>query len=313
MTCECRIEETILDVQTGIRPSSSLPVVSRLDIMPRMETPDPSASRGARPFLRWAGGKRWLVPQLTELLGDLKYRSYHEPFLGGGSAFFGLMPDGPSFLSDLNAELIHTYTAVRDDPDGVFSQLKRHKYTEQYYYDLRGAQPKAGTAKAARFIFLNHTSFNGIYRVNQKGNYNVPFGRRDGSPQLPTRADLVAISTKLQGVTLLATDFALCVEHIAEGDLVFLDPPYTVAHNQNNFVKYNQKLFSWEDQIRLSGLVSTIRERGAYYILTNAAHTSVAELFEKGDRRIETSRRNAIGGLSASRGTAVEFLFTNVS
>jgi DNA adenine methylase len=86
-----------------------------------------------------------------------------------------------------------------------------------------------------------------------------------------------------------------------------------VAHNNNNFVKYNQKLFSWEDQVRLSGLVSEIRERGAFYILTNAAHASVAKLFEKGDRRIETSRRNSIGGLSASRGTAIEYLFTNVS
>jgi DNA adenine methylase len=281
--------------------------------MPRMGNAGRSVSRGVRPFLRWVGGKRWLIPQLSELIGGLKFRAYHEPFLGGGSAFFGLLPDGPSFLSDLNSELIHTYMTVRDDPAGVSRELKRHKNTEEYYYDLRAARPKADSTKAARFIFLNHTSYNGIYRVNQQGGYNVPFGRRDGTPQLPSREDLKAVSLRLQGATLSSTDFAQCIDSIAEGDLVFLDPPYTVAHNHNNFVKYNQKLFSWEDQVRLSGLVSEIRDQGAFYILTNAAHSSVAELFEKGDRRIETSRRNAIGGLSASRGTAIEYLFTNVS
>jgi DNA adenine methylase len=202
---------------------------------------------------------------------------------------------------------------VREDPAGVSRELKRHRNTEEYYYDLRAAQPKADSTKAARFIFLNHTSYNGIYRVNQQGRYNVPFGRRDGTPQLPSREDLEAVSLRLQGATLSSVDFAQCIDSVAEGDLVFLDPPYTVAHNYNNFVKYNQKLFSWEDQVRLSRLVSDIRDRGAFYILTNAAHSSVAELFEKGDQRIETRRRNAIGGLSASRGTAIEYLFTNVS
>ena len=254
-----------------------------------------------------------MIPQLSELIGDLTFPAYHEPFLGGGSAFFGMPPNGPSFLSDLNSELIHTYMTVRDDPTGVSRELKRHRNTEEYYYDLRAARPRADSTKAARFIFLNHTSYNGIYRVNQQGRYNVPFGRRDGTPQLPSREDLKAVSLRLQGATLFSADFARCIDSVAEGDLVFLDPPYTVAHNNNNFVKYNQKLFSWEDQVRLSGLVSEIRERGAFYILTNAAHASVAKLFEKGDRRIETSRRNSIGGLSASRGTAIEYLFTNVS
>jgi DNA adenine methylase len=202
---------------------------------------------------------------------------------------------------------------VRDDPAGVSRELKRHSYTEDYYYGLRAARPKADTTKAARFIFLNHTSYNGIYRVNQQGCYNVPFGRRDGTPQLPNREDLEAVSLRLQGATLTSNDFAQCIDSIAEGDLVFLDPPYTVAHNNNNFVKYNQRLFSWEDQIRLSRVVSDIRDKGAFYILTNAAHSSVADLFEKGDRRIETSRRNTIGGLKASRGTAIEYIFTNVS
>ncbi|MEU8391415.1 Dam family site-specific DNA-(adenine-N6)-methyltransferase [Micromonospora sp. NPDC048843] len=278
-----------------------------------MGNADPSVSRTVRPFLRWVGGKRWLIPQLSELIGDLKFRAYHEPFLGGASAFFGLLPAGPSFLSDLNSELIHTYATVRDDPAGVSRALKRHRNTEEYYYCLRAAQPRVDSTKAARFIFLNHTSYNGVYRVNRQGGYNVPFGRRDGIPRLPSEEDLEAAASRLQGVTLSSTDFAQCIDNINEGDLVFLDPPYTVAHNHNGFVKYNQKLFSWEDQVRLSELVSEIRNRGAFYILTNAAHLSVAELFEKGDRRIETSRRNAIGGLSASRGTAIEYLFTNVS
>jgi DNA adenine methylase len=107
-------------------------------------------------------------------------------------------------------------------------------------------------------------------------------------------------------------DFATAFENVGPGDLVFLDPPYTVAHNHNGFVRYNDRLFLFSDQQRLSDLIDEIRERGAYYILTNAAHKSIADLFEKGDQRVETTRKNAVGGSAAARGKATEYLFTNL-
>lgn len=276
-----------------------------------METESTNATATARPFLRWAGGKRWLLPQLPEILGNSTFNAYHEPFLGGGSIFLGLSHDGRSFLSDLNEELIETYTQVRDNATAVAGELERHQNDEEYYYHLRAAKPDSPVARAARFIFLNHTSYNGIFRVNLAGDYNVPFGRR--KPQIPTEYDLMAVSERLKHSVIYAADFSECIEHVSSGDLVFLDPPYTVAHNYNGFVRYNQKLFSWADQTRLSALIDEIKNKNAYYILTNAAHSTIAELFNKGDVRVTTSRKNAIAGLTSSRGIATEYLFTNMS
>lgn len=263
------------------------------------------------PILRWAGGKRWLVPQLPKLVGSLEMNNFHEPFLGGASVFLGLPTEGKAYLSDLNAELIETYQQVRDDVDAVAGALRKYRNTPEDYYRVRGQRLRSPSARAARFIFLNHTSFNGIYRVNLKGVYNVPYGRR-GAPKIPDRHRLRAVSNRLQGVQLSVADFADCLANVTAGDLVFLDPPYTVAHNNNGFIRYNRRLFSFEDQGRLSDLIDEIRNRGAYYILTNAAHVSIAELFDKGDRRLGTSRKNAVGGRTAARGAAVELLFTNV-
>jgi DNA adenine methylase len=263
------------------------------------------------PLLRWAGGKRWLLPQLRALTGGRKFNSYHEPFFGGGSVFFGLDLAQDACLRDLNVELIEAYGAVRDNPRLVAEALKTHINTSEHYYALRQATPQTAESRAARLIFLNHTSYNGIYRVNLNGQYNVPYGAR-ANPILPDEDRLVRASEVLKRASLHAGDFADCHQHIEPGALVFLDPPYTVAHNHNGFVKYNQKLFSYEDQERLSALVDTIRERNAYYVLTNAAHDSIRKLFSKGDRMIETSRRNSIGGSRATRGSAQELLFTNL-
>ncbi len=224
----------------------------------------------------------------------------------------GLALGKPVYLSDLNVELIEVYEQVRANPEAVALHLSRHKNTEEYYYRLRAMSCRLPVTRAARFIFLNHTSYNGIFRVNSRtGKYNVPYGRKP-LPQVPSLEDLVAISKRLHDSVIFAADFAECAKNVSEGDLVFLDPPYTVAHNNNGFVKYNQKLFSWGDQERLSVLIDHIRAQNAYYILTNAAHLSIRLLFDKGDRCIETNRRNNIGGSMAARGTATEYVFTNV-
>jgi DNA adenine methylase len=264
-----------------------------------------------RPLLRWVGGKRWLTSLVDDLISGNEIQNYHEPFVGGAAVFFGLTLNGKAYLSDLNAGLIETYTEVRDNPDGVCRFLRRYRNTEAYYYAARTQKPRLAASRAARFIFLNHASFNGIYRVNLAGEYNVPYGFRT-SYNPPDLGHLRAASDRLKGAVLAGRDFEESINEVGPGDLVFLDPPYTIAHNNNGFVKYNNRLFSFADQRRLSAAIDRIRDCGAYYILTNAAHQSIAELFDKGDRRIETSRKNAVGGHMAARGLATEYLFTNL-
>lgn len=270
-----------------------------------------STSAAPAPILRWAGGKRWLAPQLARLTRTLKFDRYHEPFLGGGSIFLALSCERPAFLSDLNSDLIATYDSLRHHPDEVFDRLKTHQNESDYYYALRSSSPAGNIDKAARFIFLNHTSFNGIYRVNLDGRYNVPYGRRHNLC-LPTLEHLRNVARSLGHATLSTQDFEQSLKSVEAGDLVFLDPPYTVSHNRNGFVKYNQNLFSFDDQRRLSRGIDRIRDVGAHYILTNAAHESIATLFEKGDVRRVMHRKNAVGGSHAIRGIATEYLFTNI-
>jgi len=263
------------------------------------------------PFLRWAGGKRWLVPTVRALLAETPIVRYHEPFLGGGSVFFALAPTGQVYLSDLNTDLITVYRRVRDNPTVVAGLLDAYENTADCYYATRAARPQSDDELAARFIFLNHTSYNGIFRVNLKGEYNVPYGHRK-SLNMPDVSGLERVSARLQGVELHGRSFEISLGDVGDGDLVFLDPPYTVAHNNNGFVKYNQHLFSFEDQRLLAKSIKEISDRGAKFILTNAAHSSIDELFSPLGRKIEVSRRNSIGGINASRGRADEYLFTNI-
>lgn len=261
--------------------------------------------------LRWAGGKRWLIPVQRDLLAGVEVKQYHEPFLGGGAVFLGLQPFDTAFLGDTNAELVEAFEAIRGSPDEVAEQAHALGNNEETYYRVRSSRPATTIARAARFLYLNHTSFNGIYRVTLTGVYNVPFGRREWT-NVPSAEHLRQVSDRLKRTTLRVADIDHCIQAVRPSDLVFLDPPYTVAHNNNGFVKYNQHPFSFDDQVRLSRLVDSIKEAGAHYILTNAAHPSIAKLFEKGDQRRETRRRNSLGGVNAVRGEATEYLFTNL-
>lgn len=264
----------------------------------------------AKPFLRWAGGKTWLIKYLDSIIGDQKFTQYHEPFLGGGAIFFNLVHSKNSYLSDLNQDLIATYQAIKDDPTAVINQLKNYENTEKFYYEIRSQIPCNQFEQAARFIFLNQTSYNGLYRVNLRGEYNVPYGFR--TKNFIEEEKLMAASKCLQNVNIDCGDFTYNRKKVKEGDLVFLDPPYTVSHNNNGFIKYNQKLFSLEDQRRLSKFIDYIKDQGAFYILTNAAHKAIIELFEKDDTRLELSRASLIGGDKAKRGKVSEYIFTNI-
>jgi len=263
-----------------------------------------------RPFLRWAGGKTWLIKHLTRVK-NLQFNNYHEPFLGGGATYFYLSPRNHSFLSDLNKELIETYQVLKDDVDGVIDKLKLFKNEEGLYYEVRETIFNDRLERAAQFIYLNQTSFNGIYRVNLKGKYNVPFGfRKKDFIEIEV---LRAASSALKNSTIFHGDFYSVISNLNSHDLVFLDPPYTVSHNNNGFIEYNEKIFSLDDQYRLSNMIDEIKNIGAYYVLTNAAHDTVKEIFEKGDTRLQLTRANAIGGIKAQRGSTNEFIFTNIT
>lgn len=262
-------------------------------------------------FIRWAGGKNWLVPYVQELIKDLEYNNYHEPFMGGASVFFSIEPPQRSFLSDVNNELVEAFCAVRDNPQRVIGYLKEYKVDSESYYAIRESSPRGKYQRAARFLYLNTYSFNGIYRVNQQGKYNVPYGHRENVSINYDR--LLEASERLKNVEVKCQDFEASKELIQQGDLVFLDPPYTVSKEANSmFIKYNSKLFSLDDQYRLARLVDFIIDQGAYFILTNAAHEKILEIFQGKGRLITRERNSLIGGKKAFRGKVQEFIFTNI-
>lgn len=263
-----------------------------------------------KPILRWAGGKRWLKKELDQFVDIKNYNGYHEPFVGGGAILFHFQPK-EAFISDANKELINTYLAVKENPQFVVEILKGLKKDKASYYEIRSKSFNDHFEKAAQFIYLNQLSFNGIYRVNSNGGYNVPYGNRE---KFNFDFDnIFHVSDYLQCVNITHCDFQDSLLNVNEGSLIFLDPPYTIAHNQNGFVQYNQKIFSLDDQYRLDNVINLIKAGGAYYILTNAAHKKVKEIFEKENDTIkEISRASVVGGLNSSRGQYSEYLFTNI-
>jgi len=266
----------------------------------------------AFPFLRWAGGKNWLIKYLDLIVGKKnEYNNYHEPFLGGASLFFALSPPNESYLSDLNSELIETYRILQENPEKIISELSEFRNSESFYYRIRQDKNQDPIFKASRFIFLNQTSFNGIFRVNLQGEYNVPYGFRKKPFFNPIL--LREVSNQLRKTHFFCCDFADTINNIEFGDLVYLDPPYTVSHNNNGFIKYNQKLFSLEDQQRLSDYIDKLKEIGAFYILSNAFHPKIYEIFNKNDKILTLERASLIGGKNATRGKVKEYLFTNLN
>lgn len=263
-----------------------------------------------KPFLRWAGGKNWLAKDLAAALSGFSFNTYHEPFLGGGSVFFALNPE-KAVLSDLNADLICAYVGLRNDPDAVIDQIGKWSVDEDTYYQVRSLSPMNEVMRAARFIYLNRTSYNGIYRVNRRGEYNVPYGHNDGYKFDYER--LMAASVASKNAAFKVQGFDESIDDVCEGDLVFLDPPYTVSHNKNGFIEYNKTLFSLEDQNRLKSFIDEVHAKGAHYILTNAAHEAILEIFkDETNDCLTVSRHCGLGGKNAKRGAIEEYIFTNI-
>ena len=257
------------------------------------------------PPLKWAGGKRWFALNHLDLLPKT-YERYVEPFLGSGALYFSVCPE-MSILSDTNAELINLYEVIRDQPAELREKLVVHqrRHGAEYYYEMRASRPRTKLNRAARTLYLNRTCWNGLYRVNLKGEFNVPKGSKD-SVVLATD-DFEALAIVLRKSTLACQDFELTIDSAQSGDFAFIDPPYTVAHNNNGFVKYNQHLFSWDDQIRLRNAAKRAVERGVKVLITNAAHASVEKLYEDFDQLV-VERSGVISGEPSARGRYQELV-----
>ncbi len=258
------------------------------------------------PFLKWAGGKRWLAGSPNKIAPD-QYKVYLEPFLGSGAVFFSLNPER-SILSDLNEDLITTYEAIRSSPSKVRDLLKLHAkaHSNEYYYEIRSARPRSICAKAARFIYLNRTCWNGLYRVNLKGEFNVPRGTKNSVTLESDDFDLT--SNRLKKAKILHQDFEKTIDMAGEGDFVYIDPPYTVRHNLNGFVKYNEKIFSFNDQIRLRDAVSRAASRGVKITISNANHESIHELYSGLCDINAVNRKSVLAASSTHRKSTSEIL-----
>ncbi|MDG9669451.1 Dam family site-specific DNA-(adenine-N6)-methyltransferase [Hahella sp. CR1] len=260
----------------------------------------PSQDLVLTPFLKWAGGKRWLVQKYGSILPK-KFNRYIEPFLGGGSVYFYLKPKS-AVLGDINSDLVSAYNGIKENWQSIQRLLSIHqkKHCDEYYYSVRASNPTCIIDRAARFIYLNRTCFNGIYRVNLRGEFNVPRGSKNSVIQ--DTDNFEELSRVLSNAIIKTSDFETLVDLAQDGDLIFADPPYTVRHNLNGFIKYNEKLFSWDDQVRLANALFRARNRGAHIVLTNANHESVRELYTERDFDIETvSRYSSISAKSSSR------------
>lgn len=261
------------------------------------------------PFLKWAGGKRWLMHQHRNLL-PINFNRYIEPFLGSGAVFFSLGLER-AILSDTNAELINTYLCIKKDAIEIHNLLKRYQkhHNKFFFYKMRMSNPSNAFKRAARFIYLNRTCFNGLYRVNLQGVFNVPIGGKT----LVEYPDgyLTDVGTALKHVSLLTSDFETVINQSKAGDFIYIDPPYTVMHNNNNFIKYNSKLFSWEDQIRLSITIKKAAQNGAMIMLSNADHKCLRQLYNGFGQHYHIERSSVLASNSIHRRKTTELIITN--
>jgi DNA adenine methylase len=263
------------------------------------------------PFLKWPGGKRWLAIHANEL-APLCFKHYFEPFLGSGAIFFGLRPLKAT-LSDTNAELINCYRQIQTDWLNVWNGLQEYAtmHSFEFYYRTREQDFSEDLTGAVRFLYLNRACFNGIYRVNRDGKFNVPKGSK--TLIVFPYDNFEFVNNAISNTQLECSDFEKLIDSAHLGDFVFCDPPYTVAHSSNGFIKYNDKLFSWADQLRLRDALRRANERGAFALLSNADFPGVRDLYDDVDgfRCMPISRASVISGKPSARGTYDELLISN--
>jgi DNA adenine methylase len=268
-----------------------------------------------QPFLKWAGGKRQLLPQIRKYVPHT-FHTYYEPFVGAGAVLFDLRPK-KAVINDINPELVNTYHVIRHHIDELICDLKTHINNPEYFYQIRALDRDisffslSSVIRASRIIYLNKTCYNGLFRVNRCGQFNVPFGHNP-NPNIVNEPVLRAIHEYLResDITMLNTDFATAVRTATSGDFVYLDPPYDPVSTTSSFTSYSLDGFNKKEQIRLKHVIDELDQRGCYIMLSNSATDFIFDLYKKYNIRMVGARRK-INSKTGKRGKIHELLITN--
>jgi len=270
----------------------------------------------ANPILKWAGGKRSRIPDITELFpSDYKERTYHEPFIGSGAVFFHITPKQGS-INDIVTRLINFYNVVRDKPEELISQAQQYPHEKDIFYKLRDHFNHGNLTdieEAALLLYFNKTAFNGLYRVNSKGEFNVPFGRYK-NPTIVPKDRIRAASKVLKNVEILNKDFSYVLEYSEPGDLCYFDPPYAPVSDTAYFTSYSSKGFSFQEQIRLRDVCVELDRKGVFFILSNSYVDPIIEIYQEIDsfKMFTVQAKRAISSKASTRGPINEILVTNI-
>lgn len=273
-----------------------------------------------KPFVKWAGGKRQLIPILSQHMPK-KFDTYFEPFVGGGAVLFYLITENPRMkclISDLNSDLILSYVTIRDRVEELISALENHsenyfKNPKEYYYEIRESNPKNQIGKVSRLIFLNKTCFNGLYRVNSKGKFNVPLGKYT-NPNITNKENLLIVNHVLRSknISIKCQDFTKALESAQKNDFVYLDPPYQPVSQTSNFTSYTNDSFGYKDQKRLFLEFERLDSLGCKVMLSNSKSDEVISLFENyADKIIEIRANRSINSDSKKRVNHSELIIKN--
>ena len=273
-----------------------------------------------KPFVKWVGGKRQLMQDLENNFPN-QFCTYHEPFLGGGAVMFNLLskePKMPCNVSDFNADLILAYVTIRDKLGKLVESLENHsknyhKNSIEYYYQVRKQEPKQQIEKVSRLIFLNRTCFNGLYRVNKKGQFNVPLGRYT-NPNIVNKENLSAVSKILQSekIKISCRAFEAVLDDTKKGDLVYFDPPYQPISSTANFTSYTHRDFTEDDLQRLVDLANQLNSKGCHVLLSNSNSKTVKDYFSEKHWSISEIKANrAINSNSKKRTGHKELIIKN--
>ena len=273
-----------------------------------------------KPFVKWAGGKRQLLPIIENHI-PRKFERYFEPFLGGGAVFFNLVSQEKGdkwHVSDLNSDLILSYVTIRDRVDELISALEVHsinyfKNPSSYYYKIRESNPKGQIEKVSRLVFLNKTCFNGLYRVNSKGKFNVPLGKYV-NPNIVNKENLLVVSKILQSkdISIKCQDFEAALKNASSGDFVYLDPPYQPVSDTANFTSYTNADFGYDDQERLYAKFKALDRKGVKVLLSNSKSDEIIRLFKEFSCGIvEINANRFINSVSQKRTGHTELLIKN--
>ena len=264
-----------------------------------------------KPFVKWVGGKRQLMQDLENNFPK-QFATYHEPFLGGGAVMFNLLTKKPQLscnVSDFNSDLILAYVTIRDKLGKLIESLENHsknyhKDSAEYYYQVRKQEPKQQIEKVSRLLFLNKTCFNGLYRVNKKGQFNVPLGRYT-NPNIVNKENLTAVSKILQSkkIKISCRDFEAVLDDAKKGDLVYFDPPYQPVSSTANFTSYTHRDFTEDDLERLANLGDKLHSRGCHVLLSNSNSKTVKDFFSKKHWKISSINVNRAINSNAQKRT----------